>query len=90
VSALLNGAALYVVLVVALVSLGPWLHGYVGTAVFLAWLCWAVVGIIRCGARYVLSSGKGLASRIGGALAIIGSLAVVLLSVKDLALLGFL
>jgi cation transporter-like permease len=89
-SALVNGVAMYFVLVLGFVGLSRWINIYAGMAVFLLWSIWAAVGIFRCGLRNALNPANGTVSRIGGAVAIVGVLCVVFFTVKDLVHLGIL
>jgi hypothetical protein len=87
-SVLLNGALLYLVLVVVLVVVGQAadnnsLFTLVGAMIFLLWVIWAAVGIFRCGARNALDRANSIGSRIGGAIAIICMVAVICLSMND-------
>ena len=85
-SSLINGVLPYVILVGGLVSLGTVLSGLffglTGLAIFLLWLPWASVGILRCAARNALD--RSSAESSGGPVAIIGVLIVAFRSVKDM------
>lgn len=93
-SALLNGALLYFVLVTVLVLAGQAANNsvvtFIGLAVFLLWLVWAVVGIFRCGTRNALDRRNPARSRIGGVIAIVGMMVVVAFSIRDAIHLGLL
>lgn len=87
-SSLINGVLLYVILVTGLVSLSTGPSGQLtvlaGLVVFLLWLTWASVGILRCGARNALDRANAKISRLGGLVAIIGVLLGAFFSVKDM------
>ena len=93
-SALLNGLLAYVILVVALSSLGTVTSSptlvFGGLAVFLVWLVWAGVGIFRCGTRNALDRNNKVFSRIGGVIAISTTILVAYFSIADLNKLGIL
>ena len=87
---LLNGVAAYLVLAVALAASGGVINAYVGLSVFLVWMVWATVGIIRCGARKAFDRTSTKLSRLGGILAIVGAVCLAVLSVRDMVSLGLL
>ena len=87
-STLLNGVVAYLVLVVVLTASDGLLKVYMGLSIFLVWMVWATVGIIRCAAKKLLDRTATRLSRLGGILAIAGVLCLALLSVKDLMSLG--
>lgn len=87
-SVLLNGVAFYLIFALPLGSVGSMINGkaviFAGVAAFAMWLVWASVGVLRCGTRYLCDRTKGASSRIGGAAAIFGVLAVAWFTAKDL------
>src|SRR5664279_606065 len=92
-STLINGIMAYAVLTLGFGGLGTAFNigrvgVYVGLAVFLIWMVWAAVGILRCGLRNVLHSGDKIVPKIGGLLASVALCAFLYLSAKDLAHIG--
>ena len=81
-SSLLNGALIYIIIFVALASLGQIMNNssftFTGVAIFLLWSVWASVGIFRCGIRNIFDLGRKTSSRIGGAVAIISVMIFVI------------
>lgn len=52
-------------------------------AVFVLWLLWAVVGILRCGTRNAIDRSNTTARRIGGTAAVAATLFLAFLTAKD-------
>ncbi|MGD9503010.1 MAG: hypothetical protein AB7V40_11065 [Methyloceanibacter sp.] len=69
-AALVNGLCLYILLVLALVTLGKHLNVFVGVSLFLIYFMWALVGIFRSGLRVSLSEYSTVLQRVLGWLAI--------------------
>jgi hypothetical protein len=86
-SVFVNGLLFYVVLVVALVSVGQALNSdaffYIGMTIFAVWFVWALVGICRAAFRRP----NTIWGRVTSVAAITFVLLVVVLSMRDIALL---
>ena len=92
-SVLLNGLLIYLVLVVALVSLGQLITAqwflFLGLAVFLVCGIWAAVGIVRCALRITISADATLFNRLLAVASIVAVSAAIVLAVFDLRSLVF-
>ena len=87
-AALLNGVLFCLLLVFVLVGIGLLFNNnqvvvWLCLAAFFVWMLWALVGIFRCATRVALDPTSPTLTRIGGALAIVGVIVVVVVSIDD-------
>jgi len=86
-SALLNGVAAYFLLVATVLMVSrvsnSQILAYGMAGVFVLWIIWAGVGILRCGTSNAFDNTKPMARRIGGLAAIAGVVVVAFFMARD-------
>jgi hypothetical protein len=87
-SVLLNGLLGYVLFVAALAAgsqiVTSQVGVYIGMAVFLAWLAWALVGIARCSIKILPAHDSSITMKSFAIASLIGVIVVLFLTIRDL------
>lgn len=87
-SALLNGAFVYLTLVFAFLGAGQYIKSqvfiYFGLVVFFGWVVWAVVGIVRCAFKIIISKHSTTLRRVVAIVVMLCAFAAAIASAQDL------
>ena len=87
-STLLNGAIVYLTLVFAFLGAGQYIKSpafiYFGLVVFVGWVVWAVVGIVRCAFKIIFSNHSTTLRRVVAIVAVLCAFAAAIASAQDL------